>query len=118
MPTKQELMDWMRKYKKEHCKAISKMKKDELYAEAKRHGYLHQKYGIEKKTENKSTTATAPPPVKKKTENTAIQNMTRKEIFQKIRELDKIDMVKMTASEATKVANKRKKLFEMLKNTS
>ncbi len=109
MPTKQELMDWLKKYKAEHCKAISKMKKDELYAEAKKHGYLHQKYGIKKKTENKST------PAKKKTKKTAI-SMTRKEIFQKIRELNKVDMVKMTKSEATKVANKRKKLFEMLKN--
>ena len=113
MPTKQELMDWMRKYKAQHCKAISKMKKDELYAEAKKHGYLHHKYGIEKKTENKSTPA--PTPAKKKTEKTAIF-MTRKEIFQKIRELDKVDMVKINESEARKVAQKRKKLFEMLKS--
>jgi len=54
MATKKELMDWMRKYKAEHCKAISKMNKDELFTEAKNHGFLHEKAGI-KKRQNKKT---------------------------------------------------------------
>ena len=110
MPTKQELMNWMKEYKAKNCKPISRMRKNELFEEAKRHGYLYQKFGIVKKTKNKTTSATKPPA--RKTE----VSMTRKEIFQKLKELNKKDMVNMTKSEAIKVAQKRKKLIQMLKN--
>ncbi len=116
MPTKKELMDWMKTYKKEHCKAISTMKKDELYAEAKKHGYLHEKHGLKKKTEGKSAHIPVNSQEPKKTKKTGTNKMTRKEIFQKIRELDKIDIVNMTVTEAKKITNKKNKLFEMLKN--
>ena len=133
MPTKDELMKWMKTYKKEHCKAISTMKKDELFAEAKRHGYLHEKFGIKKKSESKKAESKKTPvnirdafPAGKKKTKTApapapvpkTSGMTKKEIFAKIRELNKFDIVSMDATEAKKIVAKRKKLFEMLKTAS
>jgi len=50
MPTKDELMKWMKTYKKENCKAISTMNKNQLYTEAKKHGFLYEKFGIKNKT--------------------------------------------------------------------
>ena len=100
---REDYMKFLKKYKDKNCPAISKMKKAELKIEAEKRGFLQERFGI--------TPAPAP---KKKTEKTAT-SMTRKEIFQKIRELDKVDMVKINESEARKVAQKKKKLFEMLK---
>lgn len=123
MPTKVELRIWMKKYKAEHCKAISTMKKDELYEEAKKHGFLHEKFGIKKKTkttpEAKTDISSAFPKTKtQKVKDPVSVRATKKEIFQKIRELEKKDMVKMTATEARVVSKQRKKLFEDLKKAS
>jgi hypothetical protein len=133
MPTKTELMDWMKKYKKENCKSISTMKKDELFEEAKRHGYLQEKFGIKKKSESKkpkskkasvnirdafpaekkkTKTAPSPAPVPK------TSGMTKKEIFAKIKELNKFDFLNITKDKEKELAAKRKKLFEMLKTAA
>jgi len=110
MPTKQELMLWLKTYKKENCVPISKMNKNELYEEAKKHGYLQQKYGIKKKTENKT------PFTSKQDAKKTKPTMTRKDIFQKIKELEKVDMLKIGKTEARMIADEKKKLFDMLKN--
>lgn len=39
MPTKKELLEYMRKYKKANCPAVSTLKKDELERVAKKHGF-------------------------------------------------------------------------------
>jgi hypothetical protein len=126
-------MDWMKKYKKENCKSISTMKKDELFAEAKRHGYLQEKFGIKKKSESKKPESKkasvnirdAFPAGKKKTKiapapapTPKTSGMTKKKIFAKIRELNKFDIVSMDATEAKKIVAKRKKLFGMLKTAA
>jgi len=41
--------------------------------------------------------------------------MAREEIYKKIWELEKLDMLKISKAEAKKIANERKKLFDMLK---
>ena len=111
---REDYMKFLKKYKDKNCPAISKMKKAELKIEAEKRGFLQERFGI--------TPAPATPAPKKKTERKVAvasavpAKMTRKEIFQKIRELEKVDMVNMTKSEATEVANKRKKLFQMLKS--
>ena len=136
MPTKQELMLWLKTYKKENCVPISKMNKNELYEEAKKHGYLQQKYGIKKKTKNKTTLVSASPNGVRQATVTSIRDafpenktepktapktpapktqMMRKEIYKKIKELEKVDMLKISNVESKKIANERKKLFDMLK---
>ena len=111
---REDYMKFLKKYKDKNCPAISKMKKAELKIEAEKRGFLQERFGI--------TPAPATPAPKKKTERKVAvasavpAKMTRKEIFQKISELEKVDMVNMTKSEARKVAQKKKKLFEMLKS--
>ena len=140
MTTKVELMTFMKKYKKENCKAISKLSKDELYKEAVSNGFLHEKHGIKKKTKTPAPASPASPAAPAATAAPApvapastrapkasgpkapalkpkASGMTRKEIFQKIKDLDKKDMVNMTSAEAKAISKERLKLFEMLKNT-
>ena len=124
MPTKPELMTFMKKYKAENCKPISTLNKDELYTEAKKHGFLHEKHGLKKKTKSSAAPAPAAAPAAPAAAKPAAKpaapkasGMTRKEIFQKIKDLEKKDMVNMTSAEAKAISKERLKLFEMLKNT-
>jgi len=39
MPTKKELLEWFKSYKKANCPAVSTLKKNELETLAKKHGY-------------------------------------------------------------------------------
>jgi hypothetical protein len=123
MPTKKELHEWLKTYKKEHCKSISTMKKDDLYTEAKKHGFLHEKHGLKKKTKTPTETKTDitsafPKEKTQKVKDPVLVRAKKKEIFQKLKELDKKDMVKLTATEAKAVAKQRAKLFADLKNAS
>ena len=51
MPTKKELLEWFKRYKKANCPAVSTLKKNELEALAKKHGFG---------TTTATTTAAAP----------------------------------------------------------
>jgi len=57
---KTELMEYMRSYKKKHCRAISKMNKAELQELALASGFLQARHGVKqaKVSRQKSTTET------------------------------------------------------------
>jgi hypothetical protein len=123
MVTKDELMKWLKTYKKEHCKSISTMKKDDLYTEAKKHGFLHEKHGLKKKnktpTETKTDINSAFPKEKtQKVKDPVLVKATKKEIFQKLKELEKKDIIKMTGPEAKALLKQKQKLFADLKNAA
>jgi hypothetical protein len=120
MPTKAELMTFMKKYKKENCKSISTMSKAELEKEAISNGFLHEKHGLKKKTKTPmaSAPASAPAPKASAPKASAPKDliMIKREIFEKIRELDKKDTTKMNSEDAKVVNKQRLKLFSDLKN--
>ena len=80
--SKKELMDYMRKYKKEHCKGIVTMKKDELLKYATSKGF----------SKNKSSTHSSTPAPSSKKSTPALTNT---KIFEKIRELDKVQIQRL-----------------------
>jgi hypothetical protein len=106
---REDYMKFLKRYKDEHCKAISKMKKAELKIEAEKRGFLQERFGITpevktKKKEEKKAPVASP----------SVAKLSRKEIFAEIRKLEGNEG-EMNAKEAKAVANKRKKLFALLK---
>ena len=109
--TKAELMAYMRTYKKEHCKAISKMKKEELEKLAISHGFLHARHGIERKTPTTTATTTTPTTEAKRAPPTHAElKEEKKKLFEQINKNSASD-ADMSQKEATAMLAKRKKLF-------
>ena len=123
MVTKDELMKWMKTYKKEHCKSISTMKKDELYKEAVSHGFLHEKHGLKKKTktptkpetETKTDINSAFPKTKTQAKPSPVitNKITKEQIDTMAKEIEKIrEKAGRIAEREGKMTKEVKKLLE------
>lgn len=141
MPTKQELLEYMRKYKKANCPAVSGLKKKELEALAKKHGF-----GGEMKTQPVTQTTQGKPSVvqffksdekkqeqpkskpkkEKKKKKDKYEGMTkeelqkaRKQLFEDMKEFNKvINDTEAKAADARRAADKKKKVLEEIKVVS
>ena len=112
--TKAELMAYMRTYKKEHCKAISRMKKEELEKLAISHGFLHSRHGIEKKTPTRTATTGTPTTESKRTPPTHAElKEEKKKIYEEINKNTACG-ADVSQKEANAMLANRKKLFSRI----
>ncbi|NIQ14579.1 MAG: hypothetical protein GTO02_09315 [Candidatus Dadabacteria bacterium] len=144
MPTKQELLEYMRKYKKTNCPAVSGLKKQELETLAKKHGFGTSemkttqptqttqgkpsvvqffKSNEKKQEQPKETPKAKPKPKKEKKKKDKYEGMTkeqlqakRKELFEDMKEFNKvINDTEAKAADARRAADKKKKVLEEIK---
>ena len=97
MIKRQEYLDYMKSYKKTHCKPISKMSKAELKVEAERNGFLQHKFKIKPKITSEVTkTVKVKPKITSEVTKTVKEEPIKqkktsreekKELFKKFREL-------------------------------
>jgi hypothetical protein len=139
MPTKADLLEWFRKYKKTNCPAVSGLKKKELETLAKKHGF-----GGEMKTQPVTQTTQGKPsvvqffksdekkqeqpkekpkPKKEKKKKDRYEGMNkeelqkaRKQLFEDMKEFNKIiNDTEAKASDARRAADKKKKVLDEIK---
>ena len=109
---KTELMEYMRSYKKKHCRAISKMNKAELQELALASGFLQARHGVKnaKVSRQQATTET-----KAKTKKEPTPEELKEERKKIMAEISKNSAgADMSDREASAMLAKRKKLFTRL----
>ena len=135
MPTKQELLQWFKEYKKKNCPAVSGLNKKDLETLAKKHGFGTG----EMKTQVAQTTQSKPSvveffksdgkkepkakPKKEKKKKGKYDGMTKeelqakkKELFEDMKKYNKvIDDENTKEADAKKAGDKKKKVLDDIK---